>query len=69
VSSERAFRKSTFDLPQRVHLLEVDADENDERHDDLMAKLGRMQGIMLGILVSTTTAALLLAANLIAGGG
>jgi hypothetical protein len=66
--SDRASRKSEFDQGQRLHLVELDLDAHDERFDELMAKLGRMQGIMLGILVSTTTAALLLAANLMAGG-
>jgi hypothetical protein len=65
---ERSRRKEEFDLPQRLHLVEVDLNMHDERFEEMMAKLGRMQGIMLGILVSTTTAALLLAANLIAGG-
>lgn len=67
--TERARRKDEFDLPQRMHLVEIDLDQHDQRFDDLMSKLGRMQGIMLGILVSTTTAALLLAANLMAGVG
>jgi hypothetical protein len=67
--TERSRRKTEFDVPQRLHLVEVDLDHQDERFEDIMAKLGRMQGIMLGILVSTTTAALLLAANLVAGGG
>jgi hypothetical protein len=65
----RADRKKEFTDAQRLHLVELDLDSHDERFSDLLAKLGRMQGIMLGILVSTTTAALLLAANLIAGGG
>lgn len=67
--TERARRKETFDLPQRLHLVEIDLDAHDEQFEELMAKLGRMQGIMLGILISTTTAALLLAANLMAGVG
>jgi hypothetical protein len=63
----RANRKTEFDLPQRLHLVELDLDGHDERFEEIMAKLGRLVGIGLGILVSTTTAALLLAANLMVG--
>ena len=66
--TERARRKGEFDIPQRVHLVEVDLDDHDEQFRALMAKLGRMQGILVGILVSTTTAAIMLAATLAAGG-
>lgn len=64
----RARRKEDFDVPQRLHLVELDLDAHDDRFEEIMAKLGRLVGIGLGILVSTTTAALLLAANLVVGG-
>lgn len=65
--TERARRKQEFQEGQRLHLVEMDLDAHDELFEDIRAELGRMKGIMLGILVSTTTAALLLAATLAVG--
>lgn len=64
----RARRKEEFEIPQRLHLVEVDLDAHDEFFDDLRTELGRIKGIMVGILISTTTAALLLAINLVVVG-
>jgi tetrahydromethanopterin S-methyltransferase subunit G len=64
----RARRKDDgFDVPQRLHLVELDLDAHDEVFQEIRSELGRMKGIMLGILISTTTAALMLAATLAVG--
>lgn len=65
--TSRARRKDDFDLPQRLHLVELDLDHQDEVFDQIRSELSRMKGIMLGILISTTTAALMLAATLAVG--
>jgi tetrahydromethanopterin S-methyltransferase subunit G len=65
--TSRARRKDDFDLPQRLYLIEVDLDQQDEVFQEIRSELGRMKGIMLGILISTTTAALMLAATLAVG--
>lgn len=67
MASPRTHRRDEFDHAGRLRLVEVDLDEHDELFDDLRAELGRIKGIMVGILVSTTTAALLLAVNLVVG--
>ncbi len=66
--STRVRRKEEgFDIPQRLHLVETDLDEHDDIFGEIRSELGRMKGIMLGILISTTTAALMLAATLAVG--
>jgi hypothetical protein len=66
--SSRARRKDDgFDVPQRLHLVEQDLDAHDDVFGEIRAELGKLKGIMLGILISTTTAALMLAATLAVG--
>lgn len=65
--SERSRRKDEFDVPGRLRLVENDLDDHDALFADLRAELGRIKGIMIGILVSTTTAAIMLAVNLAVG--
>ncbi len=58
----RVNQRSKMDEPTRITLLEADQDE-------LEGIVRGMQKILFGILISTTTAALLLAINLIANNG
>jgi hypothetical protein len=46
-----------------------DLDEQDRGWDTLAKEVAKLKGILVGVLISTTTGALLLAVNLIAGGG
>lgn len=64
--SRTAERGPHFSDAQRIALAEKDLDEHDGFFDAFKTELGKMKGIMLGILVSTTTAAILLALNLVA---
>lgn len=68
---DRARRHEAFNDTQRIYLLEADADKADqalaEFRQEVRQELGRLKGIMLTILISTTTAALLLALNLAVG--
>ncbi len=63
--------------PQRIRQLEIDADRVDEKFDKLLASVdqqvdgirraaGRNTTILIGILVSTTTASIVFALNLLA---
>lgn len=67
----RTAERNGYTQEVRFAMAEKDLDAHDERfnahEDDLKAldvKLGKMLGILVGILVSTSTAAILLALNL-----
>ena len=74
----RREQRDGFDDPTRIKLLENDLDANDvmmqqgaqalrETVSEFRAELKAMRGLLIGILVSVTTAALLLAANMVVG--
>lgn len=63
----RTISRAGWELPVRVGLLEADADEHDNVLDQMNERIGKMLWAMVGILVSTTTAAILLALNLAVG--
>lgn len=63
----RTVARSTWEIPVRVGLLEADADEHDNVLEQMNERIGKMLWAMIGILVSTTTAAVLLALNLAVG--
>ena len=60
----RTSERNSHPVDVRVVFLENDADEQERAVEAMEGKLGRMLGILVGILVSTTTAAILLAFNL-----
>lgn len=60
----RMEERREFTTPQRVRLLETDMDRNDGELSAMNARLGKILWAMIGILISTSTAALLLALNL-----
>lgn len=47
----------------RLSLLEHDVDVFEEHHGELMARLDAMQRLLIGVLVSVATAAILVAIN------
>lgn len=51
-------------MPSRVWALNDDMDRADRVIDNFDKRLGKMQGILVGILISVTTAAILLALQL-----
>lgn len=67
MSTERARRLDRLDQPTRLQLVENDLDDHDEMFRELKSELARIKGIMIGILVSTSTAAIMLAVNLAVG--
>lgn len=60
----RAEKRSGIDIPNRLRLVEDDLDKHDATFAELRDELAKIKGILIGILVSVTTAALLLAINL-----
>jgi len=74
----RREQREGFDDSTRIKLLENDLDANDvtmqqgaqalrETVSEFRTELKAMRGLLIGILVSVTTAALLLAANMVVG--
>lgn len=57
------------EVPVRLMLLEGDADRTDSQLTEMNDRIGKMLWAMVGILISTTTAAVLLALNLAVGKG
>lgn len=55
------------EIPVRLMLLEGDADRADSELAQMNDRIGKMLWAMVGILISTTTAAVLLALNLAIG--
>lgn len=68
MTTARALRRQGFDVPQRLTLLEDDADEHDtaiDRLTDTMDKrLGKIMWAFVGLVITFSTSALLLALNL-----
>lgn len=50
-----------------LHLVGNDLDENDRDHNQLWKELQGIKKLLIGILISTTTASILLAINLVTG--
>lgn len=63
----RVADRSDFEMPVRLRLVEGDLDKTDENLAQMNDRIGKMLWAMVGILVSTTTAAILLALNLVVG--
>lgn len=64
----RPLNRQDFDLPTRLRLLEVDADNADARMDQIVRELSSFKKVLTGMLVTFTTATVMLAANLALGG-
>lgn len=60
-----ASREQQFNELQRLVLVEQDLDDHDQSFDRLAAELAKIKGILIGILISVTTAAIMLAVNLV----
>jgi hypothetical protein len=65
----RTAERRSEDVPTRLLLLEGDADRTDTQLTEMNDRIGKMLWAMVGILISTTTAAVLLALNLAVGRG
>ena len=60
----RSSERQPLAVDTRLLLAEHDLDDHELELKNLDDRLGKMLGILVGILVSTTTAAILLALNL-----
>lgn len=65
----RSDQRARFDDADRIVLLEQDIDAIGVKLDAIEARVGKVLWAMVGILVSVTTACILLAINLAAIGG
>lgn len=61
----RISERETFDEATRLRLMEGDLDRDDEEKDKLASKIDALNRIMIGILISVATAAILLAVNVL----
>jgi len=64
----RVADRTGFDDKSRLTLLESDADKHDELFENLERRMAKIQAILVSILVSVSTASILLALNLVVGG-
>lgn len=70
MSASRAAARQAFDQETRVALLEGDIDEFELTMNALRSELGGIRRVLVGLLVSVTTACILLAINIaVVGGG
>ena len=57
--------RKEFELPVQVSLLNTDMDDNDEEKESIRGELAGIRRILTGVLISTATAALLFAVNVV----
>jgi hypothetical protein len=69
----RTAARKGFEQGVRLQLVEEDVDDLEDEIaqavDKLSAELAKIKGVLLGMLISVTTAALLLAVNLVVARG
>ncbi len=65
--NSRTAARHDLEVTMRVRYLEDDLDDADDKFASLDSRVGKMVTILVGILISTTTASIMLAINLIAG--
>lgn len=65
MNTPRTQARYGFEIPVRVTLVENDLDEVDKQHDRLSDEIASVKKVLVGILVSLTTSAVLLAINLV----
>jgi hypothetical protein len=61
----RREQREGIDAHGRICLLEADADDNDKEIAGIRLEMKAMNKVLLGILASTATAAILLAVNIL----
>jgi hypothetical protein len=62
----RVQERKGFEVPVRVTLLEGDADKGEDALEGFRLELRGIRNVLVGLLVSVSTAAILLAINLVA---
>lgn len=67
MTTTRTEQRAGLDTPVRFMLAETDIDSILDTQKDFADRMGRVLWALIGILVSTTTAAVLLAMNLAVG--
>jgi hypothetical protein len=61
----RTANRAGFDTPVRLSLVEGDLDTLEEGQEKLVAALEGIRKVLLGVLISVTTASILLAVNVL----
>lgn len=61
--------RKNFTDPQRIGLLEDDVDEFHSDLSDVVSELSSIKKLLVGVLVSVTTASILLVVNIMTLGG
>lgn len=61
--------RETFDTPTRVRLVEDDLDQFAEALTGLKTELSALRAVLVGVLVSVTTAAIMLAISIVVNVG
>lgn len=64
----RTSERREFDMPGRMRLVESDLDTLEEGQKELVAALDGIRKVLIGVLVSVTTASVLLAVNVMVMG-
>lgn len=67
MAGARSARREQFSEPVRLTLLESDIDDMQTSVETLRRTLESIRNVLIGLLVSITTAAVLLALNLVVG--
>lgn len=67
--SSRTENRAGFDEAGRIRLLEGDMDSNDSVVKEINNRLARNNQLLVGILISVTTASILMLVNILALGG
>ena len=65
MAERRSARRNLYDDHTRITLLEDDADDTDSAIDHLRDEMKAQTRVLMGILVSVATAAVLLAINIV----
>lgn len=63
----RRVQWADLDLPFVARIVADDLDENEREHNQIWKQMEKMNRYLLGIFASTTTASILLAANIVLG--
>lgn len=63
--SPRHEERGNFDVPTRLRLLEGDVDNQDDVVKEINQRLARNNQLLVGILISVTTASLLMLVNVL----
>ncbi len=61
----RVTDRQNFDDKTRLTLVETDLDKNDQEKEGIRQELKALRNVLIGILISTATASVMLAINIV----